>query len=182
MTKQLTGRLIGGAFGLVFVQANAGALPQLFAAPLRFVAIAAFLGLFLNRRGFRAHTPAPVPGPSPRTGFGRRYWYVVAAEVLGLAVGLLLIGRVLHTPHAAVGWIAFVVGVHFFGLAVVWHRPSLHVLGAAIAACGLVALVLAVLDAPDAAVALAGGIAPGALLLTTAWRTPQAPDRPLVGV
>ncbi|MER5726884.1 hypothetical protein ABT084_00780 [Streptomyces sp. NPDC002138] len=55
-------------------------------------------------------------------GFTGRYWLVVAAEVLGLLAGLLVITRVLHAPRATLPWIAFVVGVHFFGLAVARHR------------------------------------------------------------
>ncbi|MFJ5549963.1 hypothetical protein [Streptomyces sp. NPDC093225] len=170
MTSQFTGRIIGGAFGVVFVQANAGALPQGVARPVRLLAVAAFLALFVTRRGRGSRAELPAP----RTGFGRRYWYVVAAEVLALVVGLLVISRVLHAPHAFVGWIAFVVGVHFFGLAASWRRPALHVLGAALAACGLGALALAALDAPAWAVATAGGIVPGALLLASVWRTPAA--------
>ncbi|WP_177181606.1 hypothetical protein [Streptomyces sp. TLI_105] len=167
MTKDQTGRLIGGAFGLVFIQANAGTLPTAVATPLRLLALAAFLGLVLFGRRRRA-VPAAAAGAG--TGFGRRYWYVVAAEVLGLAAGLLVISRVLHAPQAAVGWIAFVVGVHFFGLAVAWRRPALHVLAAALTACGAAGLVLAALDAPVVAVRVTAGVLPGALLLASVWR------------
>ncbi|MFF0561069.1 hypothetical protein [Streptomyces sp. NPDC004266] len=44
-TKDHTGRLIGAAFGLVFVQADAGALPTAVATPPRLLAIAAPLGV-----------------------------------------------------------------------------------------------------------------------------------------
>ncbi|WP_229860916.1 hypothetical protein [Streptomyces litmocidini] len=171
MTKDQTGRLIGAAFGLVFVQANAGALPTAVATPLRLLAIAAFLGVvvFGRRRGPAA--PAAGAATGPGVGFGRRYWYVVAAEVLGLAAGLLVISRVLHVPQAAVGWIAFVVGVHFFGLAVTWRRPALHVLAAALTACGAAGLVLAALDAPVTAVRVTAGVLPGVLLLAAVWRS-----------
>ncbi|ROQ35084.1 hypothetical protein EDD98_4138 [Streptomyces sp. PanSC19] len=173
MTKDQTGRLIGAAFGLVFVQANASALPTAVATPLRLLAIAAFLGVvvFGRRRGRAVPAAGTAVAPGAGVGFGRRYWYVVAAEVLGLAAGLLVISRVLHVPQAAVGWIAFVVGVHFFGLAVAWRRPALHVLAAGLTACGAAGLVLAALDAPVTAVRVTAGVLPGVLLLASVWRS-----------
>ncbi|MFE5595044.1 hypothetical protein [Streptomyces sp. NPDC056549] len=168
MTKDQTGRIIGASFGLVFIQASAGSLPTAVAVPLRVLALAAFLRVaVLGRRGRAAVAPA---APASGTRFGRRYWYVVAAEVLGLVAGLLVIARVLHVPQAAVGWIALVVGVHFSGLAVAWRRPALHALGASIAACGAAGLVLAALGAPTVAIRVAAGILPGVLLLASVWR------------
>ncbi|MER7533997.1 hypothetical protein ABTX77_04290 [Streptomyces sp. NPDC097704] len=168
MTKDQTGRIIGAAFGLVFIQANAATLPTAAAVPLRLLSLAAFLWVaVLGRRGRAA---VPRTGTPSGTRFGRRYWYVVAAEVAGLAAGLLVIARVLHAPQASVGWIAFVVGVHFSGLAVAWRRPALHVLGASIAACGAAGLVLAGLDAPVAAIRAVAGVLPGVLLLASVLR------------
>ncbi|MFF8379313.1 hypothetical protein ACF07V_24655 [Streptomyces sp. NPDC015661] len=167
MTKDQTGRIIGAAFGLVFVEANAGALPTAVALPLRLLALAGFLRVAVfGRRGQAA--PQAETASSPR--FGRRYWYVVAAEVAGLAAGLFVIARVLHTPGASVGWIAFVVGVHFSGLAVAWRRPALHALGAGIAVCGAAGLALAAFDAPVTAIRTVAGILPGALLLASVLR------------
>ncbi|MFJ9828807.1 hypothetical protein ACIRSU_31210 [Streptomyces sp. NPDC101160] len=164
MTKDQVGRLIGAGFGLFFVAANVGFLPTGVATPLRLAAIAAFLGVVVFGRRAR---PAPAPAAGPR--FGRRYWYVVAAEVLALAAGLVVIARVLHAPQASVGWIAFVVGVHFFGLAVAWHRPSLHTLAAAITVCGATGLALAAADAPAQAIQVTAGVVPGLLLLGSVW-------------
>ncbi|MEU6981387.1 hypothetical protein [Streptomyces sp. NPDC046371] len=173
MTKDRTGRIIGASFGLFFVQANAGALPTRISAPLRVLAGAAFVALVVfGGRGGRAGAGGRTGGAEPASGgagFGRRYWFVVAAEVVGLVAGLVVTGRVLHAPQAAVGWIAFVVGVHFFGLAAAWRRPQLHVLGAALAACGAGGLVLAALGASGAAIATVAGILPGVLLLGSVW-------------
>ncbi|MFF0478199.1 hypothetical protein [Streptomyces sp. NPDC004284] len=167
MTKDQTGRIIGAAFGLVFIQANAVALPTAVAAPLRLLSLAAFLWVaVLGRRG-RATATAPAESG---TRFGRRYWYVVAVEVAGLAAGLFVIARVLHTPAASVGWIAFVVGVHFSGLAVAWRRPALHVLGASIAVCGAAGVALAAFDLPVVAVRTVAGVLPGVLLLASVLR------------
>ncbi|MEV7020534.1 hypothetical protein [Kitasatospora sp. NPDC093558] len=164
MNRVRASRLIGSSFGLVFVQANAAALPTPVSIPLRVASIAAFLvlGVF-NRR------PAPETTTAPTPRFGGRYWLVVTAEVVGIAVGLAVINSVLHTPTATVGWIAFVVGVHFFGLATAWSRPQLRVLGGSMAACGAAGVALAFLGAPAAAVSTVAGILPGVLLFGSVW-------------
>ncbi|MFE3995549.1 hypothetical protein ACFXPW_28205 [Streptomyces goshikiensis] len=171
MTKERTGRIIGASFGLAFIQVNAGALPVAAGTALRVPAVAAFVALLITLR--RAPAPAPRPeaaaAAAPAVHFGRRYRYVVAAEaVVGIA-GIVIINNVLHTPRATVGWIALVVGVHFFGLAVVWRMSALHRLGAGLSGCGAAGLALAAAGAPQAAVAAVAGVLPGALLLASAW-------------
>ncbi|MFG2232016.1 hypothetical protein ACGFNX_18740 [Streptomyces sp. NPDC048723] len=167
MTSHQTGRLIGAIFGLVFIVANAGTLPTAAAVPLRLLAIAWFLWLFIALR--RARMPR-AGSAAPRM-FGRGYVLVVAAAL----AGVLVINLVLHVPQATVAWISLVVGLHFFGLAVVWRRPSLRLLAATMAACGAAGLVLAACGASLTVIATVAGIAPGALLLgSVAWslRTP----------
>ncbi|MFI9359594.1 hypothetical protein ACIG5E_00805 [Kitasatospora sp. NPDC053057] len=178
MNRDQLGRLIGSGFGLVFIEANAGALPAGVAVPLRVVGVAAFLGLVLLGR--RRPQMAESGGEPRGVSFGGRYWLVVVAEVVAMVAGLAVINKVLHTPEATVGWIALVVGVHFFGIAVAWRRPSLHVLGAGIAACGLLGLVLAFAGASAAVVALVAGITPGGMLFGSVWwsgRAVVAPGR-----
>ncbi|MEE1788981.1 hypothetical protein PUR71_39690 [Streptomyces sp. SP17BM10] len=164
MNRVRATRLIGSSFGLVFVEANTTALPDAVAVPLRVLAVAAFLylGVFNRRPAPEASSPA-----APR--FGGRYWLVVVAEVVGIAAGLVVINKALHTPAATVGWIAFVVGVHFFGLATAWQRPQLRVLGASMAACGALGTALAFLGAPAAAVSTVAGILPGLCLFGSVW-------------
>ncbi|WP_051833673.1 hypothetical protein [Streptomyces katrae] len=167
MTKDQIGRLIGLGFGLSFIEANAGALPTQAQVPLRVAGVAAFLGLVLFGR---RRTQAVQTADEPRgASFGGRYWLVVLAEVVAVAAGLAVINRVLHTPQATVGWIAAVVGVHFFGLATVWSRPELRTLGGGMTACGVLGLVLAFCGAATALVALIAGITPGVLLLGSVW-------------
>ncbi|MET7532044.1 hypothetical protein [Streptomyces goshikiensis] len=171
MTKERTGRIIGASFGLAFIQVNAGALPVAAGTVLRVLAVAAFVALLITLR--RAPAPAPRPAPAaeaaPAVHFGRRYRYVVAAEAVVGVAGIVVINNLLHTPRATVGWIALVVGVHFFGLAVVWRMPALHRLGAGLSGCGAGGLALAAAGAPQAAVAAVAGVLPGALLLGSAW-------------
>ena len=104
-------------------------------------------------------------GASFRGGFGRGYWLVVAGEVLGTLVGLAVLNGPLDAPEAAVAWVSFVVGLHFFALAVVWRQPLFHRLGAALAACGAVGLVLAAAGSDASWIDAVGGVAPGAVLL-----------------
>ncbi|WP_407991923.1 hypothetical protein [Kitasatospora sp. CMC57] len=169
MSRVRATRLIGSAFGLVFIQANAGALPNAVGVPLRVLALAALLllGVF-NRRPVRESTTSSPPH------FGRYYWLVAAAEVAGIAVGLAVINRALHTPAATAGWIAFVVGVHFFGLATAWNRPPLRILGGSMAVCGAVGMALAFLGAPAAAISTVAGILPGMLLFGSVWWSSRA--------
>jgi hypothetical protein len=165
MKRDQVARLIGGSFGLVFIEANASALPTAAAIPLRILAIAVFLGRVVFGR--RLGGPGARGDETATPGFGRRYWYVVAIEVLGIIGGLVVINRVLHAPRATVPWIAFVVGVHFFGLAAAWRRSLLRGLGASVAACGAAGLVLTLCGASAAVIALVAGVAPGALLLAS---------------
>ncbi|MBF6332207.1 hypothetical protein IU452_27250 [Nocardia transvalensis] len=166
MTSDQAGRLIGGVFGLVFVVVNAGALPSIVSVVLRVFAIAVFLGLFAVLRCARIRLP---PSTVPGTNFGRRYWLVVVIEaVIGLA-GIAVINGVLGTPRATVAWIALVVGLHFFGLATVWRRPAFRWLGTAMTTCGAMGLILATYRSSAATIAVIAGVAPGILLLGSAW-------------
>ncbi|MFI5781167.1 hypothetical protein [Nocardia sp. NPDC051570] len=166
MTRDQAGRLIGGVFGLVFIEVNAGALPLIIGVALRVLAIAVFLGLLVVLRRTRVlRPPVSVSG----TNFGRRYWIVVAIEaVVGLA-GIAVINGLLHTPRATVAWIALVVGLHFFGLATVWRQPAFRWLGTAMAACGAVGLILATYGCSETTIAAIAGVAPGTLLLGSTW-------------
>ncbi|MER6444622.1 hypothetical protein DEJ51_27715 [Streptomyces venezuelae] len=171
MTSHQTSRLIGAIFGLVFVAANAGALPTTAAVPLRLLAIASFVWLFIALR----RAPAPRAGSAAPTRFGRGYLLVVAAEVAAALAGFLVITRVLHTPQASVAWLSLVVGLHFFGLAAVWRMPSLRWLAAAMTACGAAGLALAACGASLAVIATVAGIAPGVLLLGSVWWSLRTP-------
>ncbi|MCQ4040548.1 hypothetical protein ACFOSC_21560 [Streptantibioticus rubrisoli] len=155
MTREQITRLIGGAFGLVFVEVDAGALPSPASVALRVLAVAAFLGLAVALRRAR---PA---GSSGAGRFGREYWLVVALEVVAGVAGIVVIKAALHAPQATVAWISFVVGLHFLGLAVVWRRPRLHWLAAGLTACGAAGLALAGCGCPAAAIAATAGVVPG---------------------
>ncbi|MFF4390413.1 hypothetical protein ACFY0G_27060 [Streptomyces sp. NPDC001552] len=173
MTSNQAGRLIGAIFGLVFVLANAGALPTAAAVPVCVLAIASFVWLFVALRRVRTPPAGGEGGAAPRR-FGRSFLLVVAAEVAVALAGFLVINLVFHAPQAAVPWLSLVVGLHFFGLAAIWRMPSLRPLAAAMAACGAAGLVLVACGASLAAIAAVAGIAPGALLLGSVARSLRA--------
>lgn len=161
------GSTISGAFGLVYVEANAGQIPAPAGPALRIAAAAAFALLLLGLLATRhARTPrGGGDGSGAAPGFDRRYWLVVAAEAVAIVAGSAIVRGPLGLPDATVAWVSIVVGAHFFGLAAIWDMAPFRALGAAIGACGAVGLIAAAAGAGAAAVALAGGVLPGALLL-----------------
>jgi hypothetical protein len=161
-------RLIGGAFGLIYVVTGAGALPSPAAPVLRILAIAAFVALLITAR-------RTITGPGDRVReiapFSRGYSITVAAEAAAIAAGVVMLSAVLQAPHAISGCVSLVVGVHFFGLAHVWkqlHRFYTR-LGAAITACGVAGLAAAAAGASAAVIAAIAAITPGVLLLASSF-------------
>ena len=86
-------------------------------------------------------------------------------EVVAVAVGLALFNGPVHTPRAAVAWISFVVGAHFFGLAAIWKQSLFLWLGSSILLCGALGLVLAIDGSSTSAIDTVAGVLPGGLLL-----------------
>ena len=165
---QRLGSLIGGIFGLIYVEANAGALPDPWAPALQIAALAAFAGLVALLALARGSRP-PV-SPEARDGFGRRYWLVVSGEVVAIVAGSVVLHGPAGLPDAVVAWVSVVVGVHFLLLAAIWRLRLFRYLGAAIALCGVAGLTAAGAGAPAAVIATVGGVLPGVLLLAAAYR------------
>lgn len=164
MKGQKLGSLIAAVFGLIYVLVNTGPLPPGVGIPLRVLGGIAFAALLV------ALYRGPDHGAQGRTGhFGRGYWLVVAAEVAALAAGLGVLNGLLDAPQAGVAWVSFVVGVHFFALAIVFGDSFFHWLGGAITVCGLAGLGLVVAGAAEAPVAAISGVLPGILLLASGW-------------
>lgn len=161
---QQLGSLASAMFGLIYVVVNAGPLPAGAGVALRVLGVVAFLGIAVASYR-RRHLGAPVPS----RGVGRGFGLVVAAEVVALLGGLGVLSGPLDSPQAGVAWVSFVVGVHFFALAVVLRETFFHWLGASITVCGAAGLALAVADVAGAPVAAISGVLPGGLLLASGW-------------
>jgi hypothetical protein len=172
------GSLIAAVFGLLYVMANTGPLADGVALTLQVVAVLAFVALVV---GIVRGRSAPLRDESARGGFGRRYWIVVAVEVVAIAAGIALLNGPVGAPYASVAWISLVVGLHFFALARIWGEPMFSWLGGPMALCGSVGLVGAALGASAAFVAVVAGMLPAALLFAfsamgATVRGPRAPS------
>ena len=134
---------------------------------LRVAAGVAFAGLIvLLALAGGPHTPAD---PGDRSGFGRGYWLVVAGEIAAIPAGAALLNGPAGLPHAVVGWVSVVVGVHFMVLAAIWRLRLLHLLGAAITLCGVAGMTAATIGAPSAVIDMVAGVLPGVLLLAAGY-------------
>lgn len=163
------GIMIGSSFGLAFVLANVGGLPNGLALAVRGIAILAFIGLVI--RLVRMPVKA-TPTEAPEAGggmFARRYWMVVAGEIVVGAAGVVIINAGLGWSAATVPWIALVVGGHFLLLARVWQMPEITAVGGAIALCGAAGMVLAALGVSESTVRLVSGALSGCFLLVGGW-------------
>ncbi len=164
MTGLQTRSLVGSTFGLIFVVANAGALPEPVSAPLRIAAIATFVAEITALR----HLETDQPHVQARGTMDAGYFRIVAAEAIAGVTGAALITGPLRTPDAAVAWISLVVGVHFMALAAHWHQPLHRHVGTLIAGAGLLGLLAAGLGAARPVIATVAGITPGIVLLVAA--------------
>ena len=172
---QLLGSLIGGIFGLIYVEANTGLLPRPLAVGLQIAAGLAFAGLaalLVRSRNLRA-----AVNPGGGSGFRGSYWLVVAGEATAIVVGAAVLNGPADLPHAVVAWVSIVVGAHFLVLAALWRLTLFRLLGAAIALCGAAGLGAAASGAPAALIASMGGVLPGILLLAAGYWGVRAPKQ-----
>ncbi|GAA2700706.1 hypothetical protein Apa02nite_088610 [Actinoplanes palleronii] len=161
-----TGSVVALTFGTVFVVANSGGLAAPWPLVIRvagvLVAVVLAVLLYLRTRAATAVTSSGGAGFADR-----RYWYVVAAEVVALFGGLSVINRVFEAPAVAVAWVAVVVGVHFFALAWAWRMPLYHWLGGAMTVLGLAGFLVYAAGASAATVGLIAGVGSGVALFAT---------------
>jgi hypothetical protein len=175
----VTGSLIATSFGLVFVIVNSGALPAPWPLVIRSAGALAAAALVVAT--FRVARVSPPPlAPGGRGFASRGYWVIVAAEVVALFGGLILLARILHHPEMGVAWVAVVVGLHFLALARLWRMPMFTVLGVVMTALGLAGFVLAGSGVSSAAVELVSGVGSGIALFAavlTGLRRAARPTR-----
>lgn len=173
MTGAKLGSLVGAVGGLVFVLANAGALPGPWPLVLQVTGIVAFALVVA------AVLRAPVIGggvePSQRQ--LRDYGFTVLAEVVAILAGTRILVGVLDLPTATLPWVATVVGLHFLVFARIFREPVFWWLGGAVTGCGVAGLALAAASAPEATVSTVGGVVPGAVLLASVGWSAAAGSR-----
>jgi uncharacterized membrane protein len=161
----VAGSVVAITFGTVFVLVNSAGLPAPWPFVIRVIGllVAALLvvGLVLVVRRGSSVTRAPASGF-----VDRRYGLIVALEAGALFGGLAVINGVLHRTAVSVAWVALVVGVHFFGLARIWHMPLYQWLGAAMTVLGLAGFLIYALGGPAATVGLVAGVGSGMVLYT----------------
>lgn len=166
-------------FGCIFVEADAGGLPGRLQTAVRVVGIIVALGLLAaNNRLRKAAASAGHPASLSARGsqLGPRYWTVVAAEVVALVGGLVVINVVIGAHALNVPWIALVVGVHFFGLAPLWNRRVYYVvLGVAVAVLGLAGFALYAAGASVLTLRVVSGIGSGVVLYLAAANSLRRP-------
>ncbi len=159
----MVGSVVAIAFGTVFVLVNSGGLPAPWPLVIRVIGllVAALLvgGLVLVVHGGSSAAPAPASGF-----VDRHYWLIVALEAGALFGGLAVVNGVLHRTAVSVAWVALVVGVHFFGLARIWHMPLYHWLAAAMTILGLAGLLIYALGGPAGMIGLVAGVGSGTAL------------------
>jgi len=97
----------------------------------------------------------------------RRYQAIVGIEAAALIGGLAVINTVLSRPVLAGPWIALVVGVHFFGLARLWHVTSFQMLGVAMVILGAAGFLLSALSVSPGMIDFVSGVGSGAALFIT---------------
>jgi hypothetical protein len=159
----VVGSVVAITFGTVFVLVNSAGLPAPWRLVIRVIGllVAALLiaGLMLVVRRGSSVTRAPTSDF-----VDRRYWLIVALEAGALFGGLAVVNGVLHRTAVSVAWVALVVGVHFFGLARIWHMPLYHWLGATMTVLGLAGFLVYALGGPAAMVGLVAGVGSGTAL------------------
>lgn len=160
------GHVIGGSFGMAFIIANSMPMPTFLRAV--FVAAAVtIMTLTLVAFGRSAADGSLARQDRGTDRFNRQYWVIVAIEAVFLFGGVAVLNQ--WRPSAIVGWIAFVVGLHFFWLARLWSSGSreISLVAAGLTALGAAGLTIAfTTDSPDA-VTLISGVGSGVVLLTS---------------
>lgn len=164
-TTVTVGHVIGGSFGMVFIIANSAPMPAVLR--VAFVAVAVAVMVLTLLAFGRAVRDGSLTKPERGERLNRGFWAIVAVEAVALFGGLTVLNQ--WRASAAVGWVALVVGLHFFWLAHLWTSGSreISLIASSLTVLGLTGLVIAAAaDSPDA-VALVAGVGSGVVLLAS---------------
>jgi hypothetical protein len=156
--RAVGGTLAGGAW-LAWGLSAAGtiALPVIVALSLVFTLLLLGCG-YCIRKGWRLRSEHP----HPRRPLNRGFLFVTVLEAAG-AAGVITVAQKLDRLDALPDWIGIVIGLHFFGVAKVFHSRVYYVTGIAITVWCLLAWALFQGDP----LTVAAGLGTGAILWAT---------------
>jgi len=162
MRTRPIGSGIGAIAGLVFVLINAGAVPA--SLIWRIVAAVVFAAIiwFIVLRG------PEVSQVSPSRAALRTYGIAVAAMVVAIPVGAVIISNVLDRPNAVLVWVVFVVGAHFLPFAHAFGLPIFRWLSASMVLASVIGAIPALASNSATAAGWTGVVAGFVLLFFSA--------------
>lgn len=176
--QRLFGLFVGAVVGTLFVFSGTD---DILSSPMTFVlrvlavvvlagaAVIWLLGVKVAQSGGTLlATPAAAAGF-----FGRRYGFVVAAEVVLLVGGLTTLRAWALPEQVNVASLAFVAGVHFVALAPAWHERAPLLPGVVLVMLGVAGFAMAT-TTPDRVPAVIGVLSGFTILAGSAacaWRT-----------
>ena len=154
MLTRFAGFFVGSVFGLVFVLVNSGPpLPPVLATVLRTlaviaaVAIVVLVALTMRRESAREVIDARsgsegAESVPERTRFDAFFGAVTLIEFALIFGGITLLTRLGAPPQTGVAWVALIVGLHFFPLALRWRQPEILFLAWYATVLGVLGLIL----------------------------------------
>ena len=166
--QALVGAAISGGFGALWAVWGASGVDG--AGRLTLAVVGAVLGLTVAVPALvLAGRARPTTGDGGSMFTTRTYRVTVAAEVVALVVGNVLLGRAGMGAYV-VAWTAFVVGVHFLAFGRAFDRVF-TVIGALMVGAAVLGVVVGVAGGGDGAVVLVAGLLSAAVLLGAGART-----------
>lgn len=139
--NELIAAIIEGGFGTGWVEWGTANLTA--KAWLAVRVLAAIIGLVIIARAIRLRRANPGPG-EPSMFASRGYRLVVIAEAIALVAGSVVL-IVTNLAGFQIGWVAFVVGVHFVGFGKLF-AARYYVLGGALIVAAIAGLLIGLVD------------------------------------
>lgn len=165
----LIGSIISAGFGIGWVEWGTLNLGGKASTAIRVVGVVIGVVLIVRSIRFRRRQRAAQranPGPAEPSMFASRgYRLVVAAEVVGLVAGYLLLGALGQATYQIV-WFALVVGVHFIGFGRLFAF-RFYFVGAALIVAALAGLIVGLAGGGITLVQAVTGFAAGLTLFVT---------------
>jgi hypothetical protein len=165
----LIGSIISAGFGIGWIEWGTLNLGGTASTAIRIVGVVIGVALIVRGIRFRRRQRAAQranPGPAEPSMFAARgYRLVVAAEVVALVAGYLVLGAV-HQATYQICWFALVVGVHFIGFGRLFVA-RFYLLGTVLVGAALAGTIVGLAGGGIAVVQAVTGFASGLSLFVT---------------